>query len=167
VATDADEPDTPFRDEAAREPVTAPVERAEDLGGFATGGRALLIQRRDNGRWEPPGGVLELAESIHDGLRREVREETGLDVEPIILTGVYKNITRGIIALVFRCKITGGQLTTNEEATAFQWASHSDISSLMTEAYAIRVLDALRQDHVTTVRNHDGTRLLGGSGDSV
>ena len=55
----------------------------------------------------------------------------------------------------------------NEEATAFQWASHSDVSNLMTKAYAILVLDALRQDHVTTVRHHDGTRLLGGPGDSV
>ena len=45
-------------------------------------GRALLIQRADNGHWEPPGGVLELGETIEDGLRREVREETGLDVEP-------------------------------------------------------------------------------------
>lgn len=49
--------------------------------------RALLIQRRDNHRWEAPGGVLELGEAIHDGLRREVREETGLDVEPGALTG--------------------------------------------------------------------------------
>src|SRR5215471_18025848 len=80
-------------------------------------GRALLIQRRDNRHWEPPGGVLELAESIHDGLCREVREETGLDVEPLSLTGVYKNITRGIVALVFRCKVTGGNLTTNDEVT--------------------------------------------------
>jgi 8-oxo-dGTP pyrophosphatase MutT (NUDIX family) len=31
-------------------------------------GRALLIQRRDNHHWEPPGGVLELAEAIEDGL---------------------------------------------------------------------------------------------------
>src|SRR6201999_4270975 len=69
-------------------------------------GRALLIQRRDNHHWEPPGGVLELAESIEDGLRREVREETGLDVEPGALSGVYKNMSRGIIALVFRCKVT-------------------------------------------------------------
>lgn len=45
-------------------------------------GEVLLIQRRDNGHWEPPGGVLEFGESIRDGLRREVREETGLDVQP-------------------------------------------------------------------------------------
>jgi ADP-ribose pyrophosphatase YjhB (NUDIX family) len=123
-------------------------------------GRALLIRRRDNHRWEPPGGVLELAESIHDGLRREVREETGLDIEPTALTGVYKNITRGIVALVFRCKVTGGNLSTNDEVTAFQWASQADLDSLMAEAYAIRVLDAIRPDSTAVVRTHDGVRLL-------
>ena len=45
---------------------------------------------RDNHHWEPPGGVLELAGSIEDGLRREVREETGVDIEPDTLSGVYK-----------------------------------------------------------------------------
>ena len=74
-------------------------------------GQALLIQRRDNNQWEPPGGSLELDESIEDGLRRETREETGLAVEPVALTGVYKNMSRGIVALVFRCKVAGGQLT--------------------------------------------------------
>lgn len=82
-------------------------------------GRALLVRRRDNGRWEPPGGVLELDESIYDGLRREVREETGLDVEPERLTGVYKNMTRGIVALVFRCRLTGGNLATGPNLTPF------------------------------------------------
>ena len=123
-------------------------------------GRALLIQRADNRRWEPPGGVLELAESIHDGLRREVREETGLDVEPIALTGVYKNMHRGIVALVFRCKITGGDLTTTDEASAFRWAAGTEITKLMDEAYAVRVRDALVDDQQPAVRHHDGVHLL-------
>ena len=124
-------------------------------------GRALLIQRRDNHRWEPPGGVLELGETIPDGLRREVREETGLHVEPVALTGVYKNMTRAIVALVFRCKITGGHLTPNDEVTAFHWADQADIQRFTSEAYAVRVLDALREGTAPAIRQHDGTELLG------
>jgi 8-oxo-dGTP diphosphatase len=121
--------------------------------------RVLLIQRADNGNWESPGGVLELNETIEDGLRREVCEETGLLVEPEQLTGIYKNMTRGVVALVFRCKITGGQLTTTDEAVAFQWASTAEVSALVRTVYAIRILDAL-SDSPPAVRAHDGTRLV-------
>jgi len=123
-------------------------------------GRALLIQRRDNHRWEPPGGVLELGETICDGLRREVREETGLDIEPVALTGVYKNMTRGIIALVFRCKITGGDLGTSDEAAAVRWVTGAEVAELADEAYAVRVLDALHDEHPPAIRQHDGVHLL-------
>jgi len=78
----------------------------------------------------------------HDLLQREVREETGLDIEPIALSGVYKNMTSAIVNLVFRCKITGGGLVTNDETSDFHWATEAEVPDLMDEAYAIRVLDA-------------------------
>lgn len=123
-------------------------------------GRALLIRRADNGHWEPPGGVLELAEDIEDGLRREVREETGLTVEPVALTGVYKNLTRGIVALVFRCRVTGGKLALSDETAEFRWATAAELPGLADQAYAVRVTDALDQASPPAIRTHDGVQLV-------
>ena len=122
-------------------------------------GRVLAIQRRDNGAWEPPGGILELDESITAGLRREVREETGLDVEPDRLTGVYKNMNRGVVALVFRCHPTGGELQPTDETKDARWLTVQEISDLMTDAYAVRLLDSLSSDN-PSIRSHDGIDLL-------
>jgi 8-oxo-dGTP diphosphatase len=66
-------------------------------------GQILVIQRRDNRRWEAPGGVLKLNESFENGVRREVFEETGIRITVGRLTGVYKNMRIGVVALVFRC----------------------------------------------------------------
>ncbi|GAA2576824.1 NUDIX hydrolase [Actinomadura fulvescens] len=123
-------------------------------------GRALLIQRRDNGHWEAPGGVLEQDEDIITGLRREVQEETGLDVTPIALTGVYKNMSRGIVALVFRCKAENGTLQETNESSAFRWVTAGEVIELADEAFAIRVVDALTNHASVPVRQHDGVRML-------
>jgi 8-oxo-dGTP diphosphatase len=123
-------------------------------------GRALIIQRRDNGHWEPPGGVLEHGETIEDGLRREVYEETGLEVQPAALTGIYQNMKRQIVALVFACRAVGGTLMTNGEVRAFHWATRHDLDHMMSEAYATRVLDGLMPTGPVSVRAHDGTRLV-------
>lgn len=52
------------------------------------------------------------------GVAREVLEETGIHVEVDELTGVYKNMARGVVALVFRCKPSGGTERTSTESTA-------------------------------------------------
>jgi 8-oxo-dGTP pyrophosphatase MutT (NUDIX family) len=122
-------------------------------------GRVLVVQRRDNGKWEIPGGILELNESIHAGVRREVEEETGVLVEPERLTGVYKNARLGVVALVFRARVVSGQLRPTEESAAVDWWTADDVTARMGETFAVRVLDALDASDVA-VRLHDGVRLL-------
>lgn len=123
-------------------------------------GRFLTIRRADNGHWEPPGGVLELHESMTDGLTREVHEETGLHINPLALTGVYKNMRRGIIALVFRCEIVGGTPHPSAEASELAWLTPDQLKARMSDAYRVRLLDALAGATAPAVRAHDGTRLV-------
>lgn len=120
--------------------------------------RMLAIRRRDNGHWEPPGGVLELDEPIFDGLVREVAEEAGLRVKPERLTGAYKNMVRGIVALVFRCRLVGGEASPSSEVSEVAWLSPAEARAVMSEAYSTRILDALA-DVPPKVRAHDGERL--------
>ncbi|MFC4564062.1 NUDIX hydrolase [Nocardiopsis mangrovi] len=122
-------------------------------------GRLLAIRRRDNGTWELPGGVLEITEAPEDGVIREVWEETGVRVEVDELTGVYKNTSRGIVALVFRCKPSGGIERPSSESTAVTWLTPEEVAERMSEVYAIRLLDALDADR-PHVRTHDGRRLI-------
>jgi ADP-ribose pyrophosphatase YjhB (NUDIX family) len=105
-------------------------------------GQILVIQRRDNGHWEPPGGVLELGEQFEEGVCREVREETGVNIKVERLTGVYKNLNAGVVALVFRCHPLDAPDTDSAEAVAV----------------AIRVTDAFGESVAT--RAHDGIRLV-------
>ena len=123
------------------------------------GGRVLVTQRRENGHWEAPGGVLELDESIQDGTVREVAEETGLTVALDRLTGVYKNMERGIVALVFRAHVVGGTAHSTDEAGRLEWWTPEQVMQRMDEAYAVRVLDALKLGN-PTIRAHDGVHLV-------
>jgi ADP-ribose pyrophosphatase YjhB (NUDIX family) len=124
-------------------------------------GRVLAIRRRDNSHWEPPGGVLALDETIPEGLAREVREETGVEVELEGLTGVYKNLVRGIVALVFRCRALNDPVSSTGEAREIRWLEPAEISEYMDEAYAVRLLDALQPGQVR-VRAHDGITVVNG-----
>ena len=104
--------------------------------------------------------MLEITESPIDGVVREIEEETGYVVDVESLSGVYKNVEAGVLALVFRCTLRGGKATTSNESVCVRWMTQDEVVRLMDEAYAIRVTDAFVRGESTPVRKHDGKRIL-------
>ncbi|MBS4727529.1 NUDIX hydrolase [Mycobacterium sp. SM1] len=121
-------------------------------------GRVLVIRRDDNGHWEAPGGILELDESFEAGVQREVLEETGLEVTVERLTGVYKNLTQGIVALAYRCRPASGEPHATEETREIRWMTKEEVQSAMTPTFGVRVLDAF--EDAPQSRAHDGVNLV-------
>ena len=123
-------------------------------------GRLLAIRRADNGEWVLPGGVVELDEDPRDTVRREVLEETGVAIEPVRLTGVYKNMRLGVVSLVFRCRPLSGSAHPTEEASQVEWLDRDQVTERMASAFAVRLTDALDANE-PHIRIHDGHELLG------
>ncbi len=89
--------------------------------------RVLLCLRTDYDLWNLPGGCLEKGESPWAGAIREVKEETGLDVEIIRLVGIYSKPDKDDIVFDFECKIIGGEITLNAEARDIKWFALEEI----------------------------------------
>lgn len=128
---------------------------------FDDAGRILVIKRRDNGQWQAPGGVLELSESLEAGVLREVLEETGVSVRVDRLTGVYKNVKLGVVALVYRCSFLGGAPSPGDESSEVAWMSLANAIAHMQPTFAVRLEDAAACTEVVASRTHDGTNFLG------
>jgi 8-oxo-dGTP diphosphatase len=129
-------------------------------GVVVDGDRVLTIRRADTGAVQLPGGVLEMGESIHAGLVREVVEETGVQVAPEALTGVYKHAHLAVVALVFRCRVVSGVARSTEESTRTEWMDIKNVRDRMDTVFAIRVEDALSHGSHPAIRTHDGEALL-------
>ena len=118
-------------------------------------GRVLLIHRVDNDRWALPGGGTELGESVAQTVVREVREETGIDVEVLGLVGIYSDPRHVIayddgevrqqFALCFRARPIGGTLTSSSESSEVRWVAPDDLDMLN-----IHPSMRLRIDHALT-----------------
>lgn len=119
----------------------------------------LAIRRRDNDQWQPPGGVLELGENFEEGVQREVLEETGMRVRVERLTGVYKNMTLGVVALVFRYTPISGAPQATDECCEVRWLGLADAVARMPPTFAIRVQDAASLP-TAAHRSHDGIAVL-------
>jgi 8-oxo-dGTP diphosphatase len=95
--------------------------------------KVLLIRRASEpfkGEWAIPGGRIEDDETAEDCLKREMREETGLDVEPIRLTGLYsdpKRDPRKVIAACYLVKRIGGRLEAGDDAGEAAWFALDDL----------------------------------------
>ena len=84
-----------------------------------------------------------------------------MDIGP--LTGVYKNVRRGIIALVYLCRAITPTVNETSESAEISWHPVQGLSNVMADAYVARVTDALRPLGPIT-RAHDGTYLFDGAG---
>ena len=116
--------------------------------------RVLLTRRMDNGLWCLPGGKMELGESVEECCRREVFEETGLEVRLRRLIAIYSNRDQlviypddhkvQIVVLSFEAEITGGRLGLSDETTAAEYFTFSDMELMpMHGRHLERVKDAL------------------------
>lgn len=105
--------------------------------------RVLLCHRRDYDLWNLPGGSMENGESPWDGLIREVKEETGLDVENIKLAGIYSKPEKDDIVFSFICNEVGGEISINEEADQIEYFNVNELPPNTSPHQVERIKDAL------------------------
>ena len=133
----------------AREYPDAPVAA---VGRVVIADGAVLLVRRAfpprQGEWSLPGGRLELGESLADGVRREVREETGLEVEPGVVVDVFDRVHRDeagriryhFVIVDFLCRPCGGTLAAGDDAADARWVPRADVAAFGVNAYAVDVI---------------------------
>ena len=103
-------------------------------------GRILMIRRTDNDLYAIPGGAQEVGETISQTVVREVKEETGVDVEVTGLIGIYSDPTHVIaftdgevrqeFSICFRARPVGGELATSNESKEVLWVEPSQLDEL-------------------------------------
>ena len=119
--------------------------------------RVLLVRRGTEplkGHWTLPGGMLEVGEALTAGVAREVREETGLQVEPIELVELLDRIRREdgrvryhFVIADYLCRVTGGELRAASDAAAVRWVERSEWNShpprrtLVLDPITVRVIE--------------------------
>jgi ADP-ribose pyrophosphatase YjhB (NUDIX family) len=115
-------------------------------------GAILMVHKTDNDLWALPGGGMDVGESMADTVVREVKEETGVDVEVTGLIGIYSNPNhvmayddgevRQQCSICFTTRMLGGQLATSSETKEVRFVDPADLGAL-----SIHPSMRLRIDH--------------------
>jgi ADP-ribose pyrophosphatase YjhB (NUDIX family) len=103
-------------------------------------GRVLLQRRMDSGNWALPGGTMDIGETLGDCIVREVKEETGLDIEITGLLGIYTD-PQHVIAyadgevrqefnITYNGQVIGGDLVVSDESTDVRFVDPADFDRI-------------------------------------
>jgi 8-oxo-dGTP diphosphatase len=114
--------------------------------------RILMAQRGKEplkGWWSLPGGALEIGESLHDGVCREVREETGLEVTPVRMFEIFERIIRDdsgapeyhYVLIDYICRVTGGKLFPGDDVCAVEWVRRRDLPNFQITEGTLAVIE--------------------------
>ncbi len=114
--------------------------------------RILMAQRGKEplkGWWSLPGGALETGESLRDAVCREVREETGLEIEPLGVCEIFERILRdgaGVpeyhyVLIDYVCRVTGGELRPGDDVCRVDWVRRRDLAALQITEGTLGVIE--------------------------
>jgi ADP-ribose pyrophosphatase YjhB (NUDIX family) len=114
--------------------------------------RILMAQRGKEplkGWWSLPGGALETGESLADGVRREVLEETGLEIQPLGVLEIFERIMRDsdgateyhYVLIDYVCRITGGTLCAGDDVCRVEWVRQRDLVKLQITEGTLGVIE--------------------------
>jgi ADP-ribose pyrophosphatase YjhB (NUDIX family) len=129
-----------------------PAQPAVGVGGVVVReGRALIIKRGHEprkGEWSLPGGLVHLGESLEDAVRREIHEETGVEVAVGAMIEVFDRVHRDgdgriryhFVIVDYVCRWVNGEPRPGSDADAVAWARADELASYGVNAHASRVI---------------------------
>ena len=111
-------------------------------------GRILLVKHRPErrgywqGKWICPGGRLEHGETIEEGIKREVKEETDLEIELVVPLQPFDRVVRSegkvslhVIYIDYRARVTGGNLKTGSDVGEARWVEKEHLPEMWEELH--------------------------------